>query len=141
MEEENAYPKKSVRQNFMMCGTMFGFILALFLLAFPLAGPIFFIKLPSKLSFLRNLFIPALTPTPLPPGEGLFRIKALASVSCKIVVWKEVYYSPCICIPAVMVCRRIHCLVGTLPLCGQLFREYDYLWLSWIFRHDSIWHH
>lgn len=43
MEEENAYPKKSVRQNFMMCGTMFGFILALFLLAFPLAGPIFFI--------------------------------------------------------------------------------------------------
>ena len=48
-------------------------------------------KLPSKLSFLRNFFIPALTPTPLPPGEGLFRIKALASVSCKIVVWKEVF--------------------------------------------------
>ena len=45
---------------------------------------------PSKLSFLRNLFIPALTPTPLPPGEGLFRIQALTSVSCKIVVWKEV---------------------------------------------------
>ena len=43
MEEENTYPKKSVRQNFTMCGTMFGFILALFLLAFPLAGPIFFI--------------------------------------------------------------------------------------------------
>ena len=36
MEEENTYPKKSVRQNFTMCGTMFGFILALFLLAFPL---------------------------------------------------------------------------------------------------------
>ena len=50
------------------------------------------IRLPSKLSFLRNLFIPALTPTPLPPGEGLFRIQALASVSCKIVVWKDVYY-------------------------------------------------
>ena len=49
------------------------------------------IRLPSKLSFLRNLFIPALTPTPLPPGEGLFRIQALASVSCKIVVWKDVY--------------------------------------------------
>ena len=48
-------------------------------------------RLPSKLSFLRNLFIPALTPTPLPPGEGLFRIQALASVSCKIVVWKDVY--------------------------------------------------
>ena len=50
-----------------------------------------FYRLPSKLSFLRNLFIPALTPTPLPPGEGLFRIQALASVSCKIVVWKDVY--------------------------------------------------
>ena len=49
-----------------------------------------FNRLPSKLSFLRNLFIPALTPTPLAPGEGLFRIQALASVSCKIVVWKDV---------------------------------------------------
>ena len=49
------------------------------------------IRLPSKLSFLRDLFIPALTPTPLPPGEGLFRVQALASVSYKIVVWKEAY--------------------------------------------------
>jgi len=54
------------------------------------AGMALYNRLPSKLSFLRNLFIPALTPTPLPLGERLFRIQALTSVSCKIVVWKEV---------------------------------------------------
>lgn len=43
MEEENAYPKKSVRRNFTMCGTLFGFIPALFLSVFPVVGPILFL--------------------------------------------------------------------------------------------------
>lgn len=43
MEEENAYPKKSVRRSFATCGTLFGCIPALLLLAFPDIGPILFL--------------------------------------------------------------------------------------------------
>ena len=42
MEEENAYPKKSVRRSFTTCGTLFGLFPALLLLAFPVVGPILF---------------------------------------------------------------------------------------------------
>lgn len=42
MEEENAYPKKSVRRSFTTCGTLFGLFPALLLQAFPVVGPILF---------------------------------------------------------------------------------------------------
>ena len=63
MEEENTYPKKSVRQNFTMCGTMFGFIPALFLLSFPLWGAVFFmvvLALVFPLSWFAGAFIASL---------------------------------------------------------------------------------
>lgn len=63
MKAENPYPKKSVRRNFTMCGTLFGFIPALFLLAFPLVGPIFFIValvLVFPLSWFAGAFIASL---------------------------------------------------------------------------------
>lgn len=63
MKTENPYPKKSVRRNFTMCGTLFGFIPALFLLAFPLVGPIFFIValvLVFPLSWFAGAFIASL---------------------------------------------------------------------------------
>lgn len=41
--EENAYPKKSVRRSFATCGTLFGFIPALLLQAFPVVGPMLFL--------------------------------------------------------------------------------------------------
>ena len=63
MKAEKPYPKKSVRQHFTMCGTLFGFIPALFLLAFPLVGPIFFIVvlvLVFPLSWFAGAFIASL---------------------------------------------------------------------------------
>lgn len=73
MEEENAYPKKSVRRSFTTCGTLFGLFPALLLLAFPVVGPILFFfssyicvsaclvgrciyRLTETLSFMGKLF-------------------------------------------------------------------------------------
>lgn len=63
MEEENAYPKKSVRRSFATCGTLFGCIPALLLLAFPDIGPILFLLVlifVFLLAWLAGAFIAAL---------------------------------------------------------------------------------
>ena len=63
MEEEKAYPKKSVRRSFATCGTLFGCIPALLLLAFPDIGPILFLLVlifVFLLAWLAGAFIAAL---------------------------------------------------------------------------------
>ena len=63
MEEENAYPKKSVRRSFTTCGTLFGLFPALLLQAFPVVGPrLFFLVLifVFLLAWLAGAFIASL---------------------------------------------------------------------------------
>ena len=63
MEVQNPYPRKSVRRNFTMCGTLFGLIPDLFLLAFPLWGGVFFmivLALVFPLSWFAGAFIASL---------------------------------------------------------------------------------
>ena len=63
MKAEKPYPRKSVRRDFTMCGTLFGCIPALFLLSFPLWGAVFFmvvLALVFPLSWFAGAFIASL---------------------------------------------------------------------------------
>ncbi|WP_298079704.1 hypothetical protein [uncultured Cardiobacterium sp.] len=86
MKTENPYPRKSVRRNFTMCGTLFGFIPALFLSVFPVVGPILFLLtfiFLFPLAWIAGAFIASLELRRTPGGYlTAMTICAFLGLSC-----------------------------------------------------------